>query len=91
MLTLRIGLRAFALALLQGPAETVGLGAGLDDVGTVSDAVDQRLAQPGIGNHLGPFRERQVGSDEHGVNINCTLDDLKPDRRDLQRITYECM
>src|ERR1700731_4461834 len=40
VLTLR--LRVFALALLQGTAEAVGLRSGLDDIRAVSDAVDQR-------------------------------------------------
>src|SRR5215471_12923345 len=47
--TLRI--RSFPLALLQGTAKAVGLGSGFDDIGAVSDAVDQRLAEPGVGNH----------------------------------------
>jgi hypothetical protein len=62
VLTLRIGLRAFTLALLQGTAEAIALGAGLDDMDAISNTVDQRLAQPGIGNHLSPFRESQTGS-----------------------------
>src|SRR5215471_3764441 len=59
-------IRSFALALLQGTAETVGLGSRRGDIGAVSDAIDQRLAEPGVGNYLGPFRERQVGGDDHG-------------------------
>src|SRR5581483_6369492 len=52
-------------ALLERAAEAVGLGAGLDDVGAVGQPVQQRLAQPGVGNDLGPFRKRQVGGQQH--------------------------
>jgi hypothetical protein len=47
----------------------------------VSDAVDQRLAQPGVGNHLGPFRERQVGGDDHGGLLGPFGDDLGEELR----------
>ena len=46
-------------ALLERSAEAVGLGAGLNDVRAVGNPVDQGLAQAGVGNHLGPLRERQ--------------------------------
>jgi hypothetical protein len=35
-------------------AESVGLGAGLDDVGVEGDAVDDRDAEPRVGERLGP-------------------------------------
>ena len=47
-----------------GAAEAIGIGSGFDDVGAVGDPVEQRLAQPGIGEDLGPLRERQVGGDD---------------------------
>src|SRR6516164_4669867 len=68
---------AFPLALLQGTAEAVGLGSGFDDIGAVSDAVDQRLAEPGVGNHRSPFRKRQIGSDDHGRLFSPFGDDLE--------------
>jgi hypothetical protein len=37
----------------------------LDNVCPIGDAVEQRLAQPRIGNDLGPFRERQVSGHDH--------------------------
>jgi hypothetical protein len=40
-------IRSFPLALLQGTAEAVRLGSGFDDIRAVSDAVDQRFAEPG--------------------------------------------
>jgi hypothetical protein len=55
---LGLGFRGLALAFLQGAPEAVGLGSRLNDGGAVSNTVDQRLAQPGVGNHRGPFRER---------------------------------
>ena len=55
-----LSLQSFGLAFFQGTAEAVGLGAGFDDVGAVGDTVDQRLAQPGVGNHRGPFREGRL-------------------------------
>ena len=41
---LTLGIRVFALAFLKGAAEAVGLGSGLDDIGAIGDAVEQRLA-----------------------------------------------
>ena len=52
-------------ALGRGAAEPVGVGAGGDDVRTVREPVDQRLAQPRVGDDLRPFRERQVGGHDH--------------------------
>ena len=43
-----------------GTAEAVGLGAGLNDIGAVSDAVDQVLNSRVLENHRGPFREQKV-------------------------------
>ena len=36
-------------ALFQGSTKAVGVSSGLDDVGAVDNAIDQRLALPGIG------------------------------------------
>src|ERR1700684_860646 len=60
-----VPLRIAALALLQGWAKAVRVSPGLNDAGAVGNAIDQRLAEPCIGNHLRPFRERQVGSNDH--------------------------
>jgi hypothetical protein len=60
-----VQLRIAALALLLGSAKAVGVSPGLDDAGAVGNAIDQRLAEPRIGNHLRPFRERQVGSNSN--------------------------
>ena len=73
-----VQLRVAALALLQGSAKAVRVSPGLNDVGAVGNAIDQRLAEPCIGNHLRPFRERQVGS-----NDDCSL--LGPFGNDLEQ------
>ena len=49
----------FALA----GAQPVGLGAGLDDVGLEGDPVDDRGAEPRVGEGAGPFGERGVRRD----------------------------
>jgi hypothetical protein len=52
--------------VLQSSAETLGFGAGFDDMSAIGDAIDERLAQPGVRNHLGPFGEGQVGGQDDG-------------------------
>jgi hypothetical protein len=49
----------FALA----GAQPVGLGAGLDDVGLEGDPVDDRGAEPRVGEGAGPLGERGVRRD----------------------------
>ena len=61
-----LDIRSFGFTFLQGAPEPIGLGPGLNDIGAISNAVDQCLAQPGIGNHRGPFRKRQIGSSDDG-------------------------
>src|ERR1700746_1095688 len=70
-------IRSFPLALLQGTAEAVRLGSGFDYIGAGSDAVDQRLAEPGVGNNLGPFRERQIGGNDYRRLFSPFCDDLE--------------
>jgi hypothetical protein len=62
--SIALSFRTFGLAFFQGTPREVGLGAGLNDIRPVSDAVDQRLAQPGVGNQCGLFRGRQIGGDD---------------------------
>jgi hypothetical protein len=55
------------IAELPSAPEAVGLAAGLNDIGAVSDAVDQGLAHPSVGNHLGPIpRTVDWCGDDHG-------------------------
>jgi hypothetical protein len=39
-------------------------------VSAIRDAIDQRLAESGIRNHLGPFGERKVGGQNNGSYKN---------------------
>ena len=48
----------------EAVAEAPGLGAGVDDVRAVGEAVDDGLGEPGVGEDLGPFAEGQVGGDD---------------------------
>ena len=56
-------------ALLEAVAEAPALGAGVDDVGLVGDAVDDGLGQAGVGEDLGPFAEREVGGDDQAAAL----------------------
>src|SRR5216683_7782816 len=49
-----------------GGSQPVGVGAGLDDVRVEGEPVDDRGAQPGIGEGGGPFAEGGVGGDRDG-------------------------
>ena len=42
-------------------AEAPGLGAGVDDVRAVGEPVNDGFGHPGVGEHLGPLAEREVG------------------------------
>jgi hypothetical protein len=39
----------------ESPPEAIGFGSGLEDVRSVGDSVQQRLAETRVWNHLGPF------------------------------------
>ena len=53
------------LLLLRGAAEAIRFCAGLQDVSAVGDAIEQRFAQPRVGNDLRPLGERQVCGQHH--------------------------
>ena len=61
----------------DGAAEAVGLGAGLEDVRLVRDTIEQRLAQPGVGEHLGPFGEREIRRDHERGGLASLRDQLE--------------
>ena len=48
----------------EAVAEAPGLGAGVDDVRAVGEPVNDSLREPGVGEHLGPLAERQIGRDD---------------------------
>jgi hypothetical protein len=49
-------------------AEALGLGAGVDDVRVVGDAVDDGFREPRVEEYAGPFAERQLrGHDQRSA------------------------
>ena len=58
-------------------AEAPGLGAGVDDVRTVREPVDDAFREPRVGEHLGPFAERQVGGDDQAGAFVSVGEDLE--------------
>src|SRR3712207_9470313 len=54
-----------------------GVGAGLEDVGAVGDAVEQGFAEPGVRDDLGPLGERQVGGQDDGGFFGALRDHLE--------------
>jgi hypothetical protein len=53
-----------AFALVESVAEAPGFGAGVDDVGSVGEAVDDGFGESGVGEDFRPFAEREVGGDD---------------------------
>ena len=62
---------------LQAVRESPGLGAAVDDVGAVGDAVDDRFREPRVGEDLAPFAEREVGGDDQRAAFVAFGDDLE--------------
>ena len=58
-------------------AEAPGLGAGVDDVGLVGEAVDDGLGEPGVGEDLGPVAEGEVGRDDKAAAFVAFGEDLE--------------
>jgi len=58
-------------------AEAPGLGAGVDDVGAVGEAVDDGLGEAGVAEDLGPLAERQVGRDDQAAAFVALGEDLE--------------
>ena len=54
---------AFAAGGGFAGAESVGFGAGFDDVCVEGDSVDDRGGNAGVGEHGSPFAEGEVGPD----------------------------
>src|SRR5918999_5300198 len=59
----------------EAVAEAPGLGAGVDDVGAVGEAVDDGLRESGVGEDLGPLAERQVGGHDQAAALVAFTDD----------------
>jgi hypothetical protein len=58
-------------------AEAPGLGAGVDDVRAVGEAVDDGLGQSGVGEDLGPLAEGQVRRDDQRSALVAFAEDLE--------------
>jgi hypothetical protein len=58
-------------------AKAPGLCAGVDDVGSVGDAVDDGLREASVGEHLRPLPEWEVGGDDQAGALVALGDDLE--------------
>jgi hypothetical protein len=74
------GLRSagrFGLTFLYRSPQPVAVAAGLNDVRPVCDAIEQSLAEPSVGDHLGPLEKWQIGGQDHGRLLGSFSDDLE--------------
>ena len=56
------------------PFETITVRARLYNRGPVSNAIQERLAQPGVGKDLCPFREWQIGGNDQSRALDTNMD-----------------
>src|SRR3954470_14429735 len=77
--SVRVGLAGDGSCALAGEAvaEAPGLGAGVDDVRAVGEAVDDGFGESGVGEDLGPFAEREVGGDDQAAAFVALREDLE--------------
>jgi hypothetical protein len=68
--------RSFLLAF-QRATKAVGFCSSLQDVGAVSDPIQQRFAEPRVRNHLRPFGERKIRSQHNGSSFSTFGNHLK--------------
>ena len=61
----------------EAVAEAPGLVAGVDDVRAVGEPVDDGFREAGVGEHLGPLAERQVGGDDQAAAFVALGEDLE--------------
>ena len=57
------------LLSFESPPEAVGLSSGLEDVRSIRDSVQQRLAEARVRNYLRPLGERQVRCEDDGGSL----------------------
>jgi len=57
--------------------EAPGFGAGVDDVGSVGEAVDDGFGEPRVGEDFRPFAEGEVGGDDQGAAFVAFGEDLE--------------
>ena len=65
------------VASVETVAEAPGLGAGVDDVRLVGDPVNDGFREPGVGEHLGPVAEWEVGGHDQRSALVAFGDDLE--------------
>jgi hypothetical protein len=61
----------------ESVVEAPGLGAGVDDVGAVGEAVDDGFGEPGVGEDLRPFAEGEVGGHDQAAAFVAFGEDLE--------------
>jgi hypothetical protein len=72
---------------LEGLLEPPAVGPGLDDVCVERQPVDHGLAQPRLGEHLGPLAEREVGGDDEGGAFGALVQDLEQLSTPVENLT----
>jgi hypothetical protein len=72
-----MGSGSFVGLALEAVTEAPALVAGVDDVRSVGEPVDDRFGEPGVGEHLRPFPERQVGGDDQAGAFVSLGEDLE--------------
>ena len=74
----REGVRLLSWSLaFEAVAEAPALVAGVDDVRSVGEPVDDGLREPRVGEHLGPLAERQVGGEDQAAAFVAFGEDLE--------------
>src|SRR5271166_1620011 len=61
----------------QSSAKAIRLRTGFDNVSLVGESIEHGLAEPSIGKHLWPLRERQIGGHDNGRFFRPFGNDLK--------------
>ena len=65
------------LLFLRRSAEAIGFRARFQDVSAIGDSIQQRFAEPRVGDHLRPFGKRQVCGQYHGGLLGSLGHNLK--------------
>src|SRR5450755_1492168 len=68
---------SFSALALEAVAEAPAFVAGVDDVRAMGQPVDDGLREPGVGEHLRPFPERQVRRDDQAAAFVSFGEDLE--------------
>ena len=71
------GLCSAAFVLGESVVEAPGFGAGVDDVGSVGEPVNDRLGEAGVGEDFRPFAEGEVGGHDQAAAFVAFGEDLE--------------